>query len=183
GEDTLRFGQGIDPADVLVTRDPYGRLYFELGSPTQRVDVVDGLSSSGAIEYLHFASGATWTSADVRARLTTAPATMQSDIINLGDADDCASGMEGDDTIYGNGGDDVISGGAGDDYLEGNGDYNVLLGDSGNDTLADGVNPGRNLFIGGAGSDFVSVAGSPSIVALNVGDGEDSLEVEGPALT
>lgn len=183
GEDTLRFGEGVDPADVLVTRDPSGTLYFLVGGPTQRVDIIDGLGSTGGIEHVRFASGATWTSADVEARLTTAPATTQSDILNLSEAADIADGMEGDDAIYGNDGNDVISGGPGDDYLEGNGGDNVLLGDAGNDTLADGISPGRNLFIGGPGSDFVTVAGSANIIALNVGDGEDSVEAGSVPLT
>src|SRR3954469_12888668 len=183
GDDTLRFGDGIDPEDVLVTRDPYGTLYFEIGGPSQRVDIVDGAVKGGGIEHVRFANGMTWTSADVEAHLITAPSTTQSDILNLSDADDVADGMAGDDAIYGNEGNDVITAGAGDDYLEGNGGHNLLIGAVGNDALADGLSPGRNLFIGGAGSDSVTIGSSASIVALNVGDGEDWLEAPSLPLT
>ena len=183
GSDTVRFGEGIAPANVLVTRDPYGTLYLEVNEPDSRVEIYGASSNGGAIERVQFADGTTWNAADIEARITTAPATAQGDILNLPDGDDVVDGLAGDDQIYGNGGDDIIFGGAGNDSIEGNAGNNLLVGGAGDDALVEGVNAGRNLFIGGEGSEFIVARAAGSIVALNAGDGEDTLDTYNVPIT
>ena len=183
GSDTVRFGEGIAPANVLVTRDPYGTLYLEVNEPDSRVEIYGASSDGGAIERVQFADGTTWNAADIEARITTAPATAQGDILNLPDGDDVVDGLAGDDQIYGNGGDDIIFGGAGNDSIEGNAGNNLLVGGAGDDALVEGVNAGRNLFIGGEGSEFIVARAAGSIVALNAGDGEDTLDTYNVPIT
>ena len=75
-------------------------------------------------------------------------------------------GTSGNDTLFGTQGPDRIDGGAGNDRINGLRGNDTLIGGSGSDTLIGGFNlardgahestGGRNVFIGGAGNDFMT---------------------------
>jgi Ca2+-binding RTX toxin-like protein len=183
GDDTLQFGAGITPAEVQVTRDPWGNLYLVVESPQNRVEI-DEWFNDFKIEHVEFADGTVWSAAQVEARIATLPGTSAADIVNGGDGDDFLDALAGDDAVYGNDGNDVLSGGDDDDYMEGNAGHNLMLGDAGDDDLEKGAGWGMNLFIGGQGDDFIAASGSADVLAFNAGDGADYVaSAAGEALT
>ncbi|WP_299567063.1 hypothetical protein [uncultured Sulfitobacter sp.] len=144
-EMVLDFGNADNGRDVLALVNSYSG------------------SDAGAIERVQFADGATFTMAQLRARvdearvekdnapsgeadvLSVASGTTVlnglagSDIITGRESDDSLSGGSGNDTIKGNAGDDTISGGTGDDDLTGGegADRFVLSARMGDDTVRD----------------------------------------------
>jgi hypothetical protein len=97
GNDVLRFGEGIQASNVLVTRDPYGTLYLEAGSPQNRVELYNWFTAENQIEHVEFADGTVWDAAVMESLLTTAPATELGDILNLSDNADVLDALGGDD--------------------------------------------------------------------------------------
>jgi Ca2+-binding RTX toxin-like protein len=176
GNDSVRFGDGIMPDDVLVTRDPYGTLFLVAPGAGDRIELYDWFTDEQRkIESVEFADGTVWDAAELESRITTAPATETSDILNLSDGDDVVDGLGGDDQIFGNAGNDIIDGGDGWDYIEGGAGHNLVLGGEGDDSLNPGIGNGRGFYVGGAGRDSIGTSTSGSVVALNAGDGVDFL--------
>jgi Ca2+-binding RTX toxin-like protein len=175
GFDTLRFGAGILPSDVLVQESSFG-LAVEVGGARNVVFIESWSSADNRVEQLAFADGTVWNAAQIESRISTAPGTPLDDLI-FGDAgDNVLDGLAGDDDVEGGGGNDILSGGDGNDFVAGDAGSNLLLGGAGDDTMFADDASGRNLFIGGAGSDGIQTdAGGGSVVAFNAGDGEDGL--------
>lgn len=89
-------------------------------------------------------------------------------------------GGTGNDVLYGEAGNDILIGGVGDDQLAGGSGRNFLNGGDGKDQLSDeAADPSsRSLFIGGRGDDLIRVGTAKSVVAFNVGDGHDVVQVD-----
>jgi len=86
----------------------------------------------------------------------------------LGNGDDIAFGLGGNDNFAGLAGNDVLNGDQGNDRLDGGSGADTLFGGSGADTLLGGV--GGDVLYGGAGAD-----------QLTGGDQADTLHAEGPS--
>jgi len=100
------------------------------------------------------------------------------------------AGSQGD-TVYGEGGNDYLQGNTGDDTLDGGCGYDILAGSNGRDLLRD--MGGNNALLGGVqddrveaglGNDFIAggyhndtiiAGGGANIIAINRGDGNDTL--------
>jgi hypothetical protein len=81
--------------------------------------------------------------------------------------------------MFGTAGDDVLSGGSRGDALQGLGGDDQLSDSAGNNLL-DGGNgsdelTGNGVLIGGQDNDLLDLVAGPNVVALNAGDGQDSL--------
>ncbi|TPN90017.1 calcium-binding protein, partial [Mesorhizobium sp. B1-1-5] len=109
---TLEFGHGIDPSDLVVAFDANRDLTLKTGAAGDEITLIKmGQSGTYGVQDISFADGTTWDRAQIVAL--------------------AESGTAGNDYVYGTSGNDQLSGDAGDDYLE---------GDSGNDTYS--FNPG-----------------------------------------
>jgi trimeric autotransporter adhesin len=196
GTDTIRFAADITPDDVTVSDDARGNLYLTSNNGADQIRI-DGWFNRSAtkIEHVLFADGTAWDVTDLATRVTTLSATENSDEISGSQQDDTIAGLSGDDSIYGNYGNDILNGGDGNDYVEGGIGIDILRGGSGDDELydwdgsnvldggsgddfleADGSG-GVNFMVGGKGDDYISNYGDYNIVAFNVGDGADTVEM------
>ncbi|MBI1395849.1 MAG: hypothetical protein GC151_07700 [Betaproteobacteria bacterium] len=99
-------------------------------------------------------------------------------LIAFGNAgDDRLDGSGAQDYLSGGSGNDVLSGHAGDDILRGGGGSNVLLGGDGDDWLFS--DSAGDFVAGGRGDDTITLGAGRHVVAVNVGDGHDTIRVRG----
>jgi Ca2+-binding RTX toxin-like protein len=189
GADTIRFGQGIKPEDLVIKFVPrdnrpsaqswdmqinYGannsifvnNMFDRYGNPT-----------SGAIENITFFTGEQWDADAIRARIIGTP---NDDYLVGNDANNTLSGGAGNDTIYGNYGDDTINGDDGDDSIFGDngsnsfGDgKNTLNGGKGNDTIQGSQD--YDVITGGLGDDIIKWSYGNDSYLYNLGDGHDKI--------
>jgi VCBS repeat-containing protein len=132
--DTLAFGQGIRPEDIVVRRQ-FDNLVLEVGGSGDRVTFSNYYSlDANRIEQVTFADGTTWSSADVESRQLVADGTDASESIYGSGRGDVVNALGGDDHVEGLGGDDRIDGGTGIDYLYGGAGNDTLTGGAGNDS-------------------------------------------------
>ncbi|MFM6053822.1 MAG: calcium-binding protein, partial [Sphaerospermopsis kisseleviana] len=125
--DTIRFGTGINPTDITLTRDQ-DNLYLSYAT-TDKITVKNWGSASYQIEKVEFANGITWD----KAKLLTA--TFMGTV-----NDDYNYGTEGNETFYGLAGNDILFGGSGKDiYIFNRGD--------GQDTIVDFDSTSGNIDI------------------------------------
>lgn len=155
--DVLRFGAGIVPADVLVTRTG-NDLVLVHANGTDKVTIRNWYTSAGSTQYqverIEFADGTVWLPADLTqlglvVTGTSGNDTLTStlnyvniisggagaDTISGGSLGDTLRGGEGNDTLYGGAGDDLLEGGDGNDTLDGGRGADILRGGAGDDIL------------------------------------------------
>ncbi len=149
--DTIRFGTGINPTDVTLTRDQY-HLYLSYGA-TDKITVQNWGIANYQIEKVEFANGTTW---DVNKLAST---------VYTGTAnDDTLSGADGDDIIYGLASNDYIYGGNGNDIIEGGVGNDALAGDSGNDIYIFNKGDGQDIIV-----DYDTTSGNTDTIRFGVG--------------
>lgn len=160
-QDTLRFAQGVDAANLTVMASEENNCLM-LKGPTGMLATVDlprapegegdNLSFGNGIEYYEFADGTRMTlrqmvdlmRADHDSKGNDADETYWFDIGN-----DRVESYGGYDDLRGGGGNDTLCAGDGDDYLEGGEGDDILDGGAGNDELAD--YDGNDVFVFGRG--------------------------------
>ncbi|WP_143032562.1 calcium-binding protein, partial [Nitrosomonas sp. Nm33] len=109
--DVLRFMQGINPGDVVATRDS-SNLYLTLQSTGEKITVSSYFYQDGAgpyvLDVIEFSDGTSWDVATVKQKVLQGTA-----------GADNITGFASNDTIDGLAGNDTLSGGSGNDVLEG----------------------------------------------------------------
>jgi len=172
--DVIRFGVGILPSDITLTRVNNGMdlllrvrgtgdqitvegHFNENFSVTTGTDPLTGLSIQVTgrlknINSVEFANGITWNLAKLDTALYQG-SSIDDYMRGLNSASETLYGLAGNDTIDGQGGDDLLVGGKGND---------TLYGGEGNDTY---------LFNKGDGQDFIveSSIGSVDVIRFGVG--------------
>ena len=141
GNDVIEFGAGIAPGDVTVTQADGGNdLILKINGSTDQITLDQSVNEwSNRIEFVRFADGTVWTTADLIAKATTA--TSGDDIINGSTGSEMLAGLAGNDTISGKAGNDTLIGGTGNDLLIGNDGadlYRFAVGD-GQDIVRDSM--------------------------------------------
>jgi Ca2+-binding RTX toxin-like protein len=133
--DTLRFGTGINAADVIVSQAGSGHdLVLTIGA--ERVTLDEAVYSFySRVEQVHFADGAVWSYAQLFDMATVATA--------------------GNDIFYGDERANSLSGG-GNDNLYGESGNETLAGGTGNDNLTGGLNSDTFVFDPGFGTDVIT---------------------------
>ena len=189
GLDTIQFGAGIKPDDVIakVVSGSNGSANLELSikNTNDKITVYRHFgyfdySNYGhedapyqQIEKVTFADGTVWTLEDIHDKAHNMSGTESGDTYYASDQSAIIfRGLGGDDFITGSIANDLLYGDAGDDTLWGNAGNDTLYGGTGNDTLYG--NAGNDLLYGDAGNDTLEGnAGNDTLVG---GTGNDRLE-------
>jgi Ca2+-binding RTX toxin-like protein len=142
--DVLKFGSGINPADITVARNGLN-LEFRHANGSDKVIVSNWFSSSDTryykLERVDFADDTQWAQAQLTEIGLTVNGTAGTDTLNGTDTySDVLNGLAGDDALNGGEGNDFLYGGDGNDTLNGNNGNDVLTGGAGNDILIGGEN-------------------------------------------
>jgi trimeric autotransporter adhesin len=151
--DTIRFGDGIAPADLALSRAG-ADLVLRVNDGGDTLTVRGQFADSAKIEQVVFADGTTWDTAAINGRVQVSPI--------FGTAgDDSLEGTEFGERLYGFDGGDLILGGGGNDTLfGGQGDFDDLEGGGGDDTY---------VYQAGDGTDFVFDEGGDDTVQFGAG--------------
>lgn len=153
--DTLRFKEGVLPADVRFIRSG-NDLVLAIRDTDDQVTLKqyfdeDGRGKNGPwlIERIAFADGNVMSFADVQSMLFAG--SNEAETIVGSRADDVLTGQAGDDILLGGGGRDVLDGGAGNDVLRGGGMIDtwgrIHDGDAKGDTYRFGRGDGHDTII------------------------------------
>jgi Ca2+-binding RTX toxin-like protein len=129
GTDTIQFGPGIKPGDLLVTQAVGGNdLVVSLVGTADQIKIQGGITggSANAIEQVRFDDGTTVSIANPSSWLK----------VGTFGADTLTGSDTTNDYLYGVVGNDVLNGGAGNDVLDGGLGSNQLNGGAGTDTAS-----------------------------------------------
>ncbi len=190
GLDTLRFGAGIKPSDVQLSRvnettgphtsaasSFYGGWVLLVTLQNGDSIAVDGFfagsSSEVAVDRIEFADGTVWDRQEMTRRGLTVQGSEAADVLySQAGHDNTLNGLGGNDTLRGRDRNDVLSGGEGDDTLLGDWGNDTLSGDAGADRLEGDA--GDDILRGGVGND--TLLGQGNNDNLDGEDGDDTLE-------
>ena len=135
--DTIRFGAGIAPADVVLTRDS-SNLYLAINGTLDRVTLQQWFQSDAQqIERIEFSDGTVWGITELAA--TPLDGTNNADQMWGSPTSDRINGFGGADEITAGMGDDILDGGTGNDWLDGGAGNDTYLFSPGfgQDTIVD----------------------------------------------
>ncbi len=197
--DVLRFGAGILPSQVTLSRNIFSNnseenITFSVPNPNQSQtenqynllhlkNFFNANNSANSIDRVEFADGTVWTYADIKAKVFVNP-TESGEFIRGFFENDAIDGLGGNDNIRGLSGDDTLKGGAGNDTIEGGKGNDILEGGDGNDSLTGyGISggddsgadnePGNDTLYGGAGDDVMQGGYGADMYLFGRGDGYD----------
>jgi Ca2+-binding RTX toxin-like protein len=146
GSDIVRFGSGIAPADLILTRpsidDTVNGILISIAGTTDQLLIKVGID----IERYEFADGTVWTEAQMRQALYAQLRTQGADVIQGSRIDDVINGGAGEDRLFGHDGADQLTGGYGDDSLDGG---------HGDDVYHFGFGDGRDAITDASGAEIV----------------------------
>ncbi len=163
--DIIRFGLGITPTDISVTRS-YDDLIIRINGTADQLTVVAfffPLYSTYQIGQVAFSDGTIWDAATFM-DFVAIHGTDSAETLTGTASGDILYGLAGNDTLNGLGGNDLLDGGTGNDTLNGLG---------GNDLLDGGV--GADTMTGGTDSDSYIVDNTRDIVSENANEGIDTV--------
>ena len=166
GFDTVQFGEGIKPEDIVLKRVYANREWSLEISIRDTEDAVTFIShfdpvksyltANYALEQIAFADGTVWTKDDIDYKMHHLTGTEENDQLAAYD--------KAKVVYYGRGGNDTLVGSESNDEL---------YGEDGNDTL-DG-NSGNDVFVGGKGNDKITSIAGDDVYVFNRGDGQDTI--------
>lgn len=166
GFDTVQFGEGIKPEDVVLKRVYVNRdwsLEISIKDTEDTVTFIShfdptkpSMSSNHTLEQIKFADGTVWTKEDIDYKMHHLTGTENNDRLAAYD--------KAKVVYYGRGGNDTLVGSESNDEL---------YGEDGNDTL-DG-NSGNDVFVGGKGNDKITSIAGDDVYVFSRGDGQDTI--------
>ena len=183
GIDELRFGEGISPEDIAVSRftSHYdAHLKLSIKGTTDSIVIKDYFGSGSVwgfiekttyqIEKILFSNDTTWTQDILYYKLHNITGNEGNDTISAYDDNPVVyHGITGDDTLTGGKGDDVLYGDNGNDVLNGQDGNDILIGGRGNDVLSGGKGDDIYLFSRGDGVDIIHDGSGFDIVQFGEG--------------
>ncbi len=172
-EDTLEFGAGIAPADVVFTKGSGSGMVLKIAGTSDQISFGQWFASDTTkVGRIRFADGTEWSLADIKARPVAVNGTEGADTLTgVAGYRNTISGLGGNDTLTGKELDDSIDGGAGSDTLKGGRGNDTLIGGTGNDYLYG--ESGSDLYVFGRGhgrdtlQDLNETAGATDAVRLD----------------
>jgi len=175
--DTVIFGQGILPGNIILSRQG-DALELTLEGTNDKLTINGYFDyyyrDSFRIERFQFADGTVWEQADIQNRDVFIYGTENDDVLSNSSGErDIVYGYEGDDTLYGADGNDELNGGSGNDTLNGGSDQDKLYGDAGDDVLYGEA--GEDFLDGGSGNDYLEGGIGNDTYIFNLGNGQDTI--------
>jgi VCBS repeat-containing protein len=169
GIDTIRFKDGIAPADVTAWQES-GNLCLGVNGTDDRITVkgwfshlILGNRIGCQVERVEFSDGTVWDETNLYGEPFQLSGTEEGD---------CMDGSVNNNLFFGLAGNDCLIGKAGNDILDGGTDDDILIGGAGNDLLYGGA--GADRLNGGEGSDSAIYQDSDSAVTVNLATGKTS---------
>lgn len=154
---TIRFGEGIAPGDIVLER-LNDSLVLRVAGTTDSITVINYFindwngSRPYAIEEVRFFDGASWDSLAILSKVNP-PIALDDDANFFGGGS--VDGKGGNDQLYGSWNDDVMRGGDGNDKLRSMDGDDFLTGGAGDDLLDGGRGVNTMLFAQGWGHDTI----------------------------
>ena len=194
GVDTIQFGEGISPDDIVakVIGDSSGYVNLELSvkGTDDKITVYQHFGNSYnsyretpdyQIEKVVFADGTTWDLKTIHDKAHNMSGTEGSDTYRVSDQSATTfRGLGGDDTIVGGIANDLLYGDDGDDELRGGAGNDLLYGGTGNDWLYGQA--GDDTLVGGTGNDHLEGGEGNDTYIFSKGDGVDTIvDISGEA--
>ncbi|MXN66503.1 hypothetical protein GR183_16430 [Stappia sp. GBMRC 2046] len=142
--DTLAFGPGIDPSDIIVRQDQANSSYLvlEIAGTGDRVSIRD-------VEWVQFSDGTLVSVSDL----------VESELLSA----------DGQSTIFGNADDNQLVGTIGDDHLNGRGGSDTLVGGEGADIYEYDQDSGNDIIVDrGSSSDFDALKFGAGILSTDI---------------
>jgi Ca2+-binding RTX toxin-like protein len=169
-QNVLKFGEGIQPEDIEITRSGLD-LIIKTPNEGDGVTVANWYGGQ-KLTKIQFADGTEWSAEEIHEKGLVVHGTEEGDTLEgLNGEADIIYGQGGADIIDGHGGSDQIFGGEGDDTLYGDSGNDVLAGGVGNDVIDGG--DGDDTLEGGVGSDYLSGGYGADIYVFSQGSGQD----------
>lgn len=152
-QDTLRLGNGLQPAHTFVKRNG-DTLVVSFRDSSDSISLKNYFSgdASSCLKIV-FSDGTVWDVATVEAWMLAGNDSPQTLVAYKHDSEIHAAG--GNDTLNGDKGNDRLYGDAGDDHLIGADGDDILVGGTGNDILDGGDGEDTYLFSAGDGQDEI----------------------------
>ena len=180
-DDTLEFGEGVAPADVVFVKGSGSNLVMKVNGTADQITFNQwATSDSYKVNRVTFADGTVWTLADIKGRPITLNGTEAADTLTgLAGGANLISGLGGNDTLNGKELGDTLDGGAGNDILYGMAGDDILTGGAGSDTLSGAA--GNDILAGGAGNDTLDGGAGADTIRFDLGDGADTVSTASAA--
>ncbi|WP_344696415.1 calcium-binding protein [Sphingomonas rosea] len=152
GNDTLEFGAGVAPSDIIVTQSNDGRdLILSIVGTNDQITLIRTLTDGGnRIESVRFADGTAWSHAQL----------LQRSYLDNTENNIFSGSYDGE----------LIAGGVGNDEINAGDGSDILIGGSGNDTLVGWQGDDTYRFSRGDGQDIIT-DGHSGTDALEFGAG------------
>jgi Ca2+-binding RTX toxin-like protein len=176
GNDTLRFGRGINPSDIQIRRER-DNLIFQVGGENELVSFQNWyVSAFNQLNKVEFHDGTVWDEARLTQltgiNIADSPdqvlyANPSQQMLNGSDEAETLVGLSVNDTIMANDGDDLLLGGYGDDRLAGGKGNDQIAGGTGNDFLNGGRGDDKYIFSRGDGHDTIFDTQGKNSIQLN----------------
>jgi len=162
GNNTLRFGTGIQPSNITFTRNGMDMVLGIAGTTDQITIQNWGNDTNARLRRVEFADGTVWDAAYLQAQIPpeiigtagddTQNAWFDQNTLMQGNAgNDTLNGSDGNDTLLGGAGNDTLNGGAGNDYLDGGDGNDIMIGGAAADTFVFRIGSGLDVI---EGSDY-----------------------------
>jgi Ca2+-binding RTX toxin-like protein len=164
-DDTVKFGAGISPADMVVSYPLPGYLKISFTSSTDTLTLAQYFKNRPSIEWFEFSDG-------------TRLSNLQ--LVHLADPDRMLTGTTSNDTLgYDSYGyfNDTIRGLSGDDSIFSAQGNDLLEGGLGNDTIDAGLGQDTLIFNQGDGRDVVSLEDAGGTDTIVLGSGINKADV------
>lgn len=147
--DVLQILDGLNPSDVLVTRDG-DNLVLSITGTFDRMTITDYFYSAEYlghvnVDEIRFKNGVVWNLEIIKAMVTIG--TENDDYLQGYNSGDTLSGLAGNDTIYGYDGNDILDGGTGADSMYGGQGNDTYIVDDSDDYIQENTNEGTDTIV------------------------------------
>ncbi len=166
--DVLKFGPGIDPADITIIGDGQN-LELIHANGSDKVIINNWFANSNSyykLEQVEFADGTQWTQSQLTAMIVNLTGTAGDDTIDGSDRDETLNGLAGNDTLNGGNGNDTylfdLGGGVDTiNEIDGNAFLDVLK-------FGSGITPADITFVrNGDNLEFLHANGNDKVIVAN----------------
>jgi trimeric autotransporter adhesin len=167
GQDTLQFGAGIAPSDIVFEHSGQN-LILKINGTTDQITISSwGYGPANQIENVTFTDGTTWDQSYLQQQALhlNGTANDDGDLRGWYAQSSNINGLSGNDLIYGGSANDTLNGGAGDDTMVGYAGDDTYIVDSIGDLVVEGDGSLIDYYLATGGNDTVQASISYTLSA------------------